>query len=83
MHVNVGTGSDLSIRELAETIREVVNPNAQLTFDASKPDGTPRKVLDVSRLAATGWTAPTDLRHGIEATYSWFTNNLDQLRGIS
>lgn len=81
IHVNVGTGSDLSIRDLAETIREVVNPEAALTFDSTKPDGTPRKVLDVSRLAATGWSAPTELRDGIEATYSWFLQNIDRLRG--
>jgi len=81
-HINVGTGSDLSIRELAETIRSVVNPEARLTFDTTKPDGTPRKVLDVSRLAATGWTAPTALRDGIESTYQWFLDNKDELRGV-
>ena len=82
IHVNVGTGKDLSIRELAESIRQVVNPDAELTFDPSKPDGTPRKVLDVSRLTATGWSAPTQLQDGIESTYSWFLENIDQLRGI-
>ena len=57
MHINVGTGVDLSIRELAEKVRDVVNPQAKLVFDRSKPDGTPRKVLDVSRLRNLGWVA--------------------------
>jgi GDP-L-fucose synthase len=70
--INVGTGQDLSIRALAELVRDVVNPRARLRFDTSKPDGTPRKVLDVSRLNALGWRAATDLRTGIETTYEWF-----------
>ena len=57
-HINVGTGEDLSIRELAEMVREVVHPGAALTFDTSKPDGTPRKLLDVSRLHALGLAPP-------------------------
>ncbi|MEM9203125.1 MAG: GDP-L-fucose synthase [Actinomycetota bacterium] len=80
-HVNVGTGTDLSIRELAETIRDIVNPSAELRFDTSKPDGMPRKVLDVSKLSALGWTASTTLRGGIRDTYDWFLENEDELRG--
>lgn len=80
-HINVGTGIDQTIKELAETIRDVVHPEGQLVFDTSKPDGTPRKVLDVSRLNGLGWTAPTDLRSGIEKTYTWFLENVDALRG--
>ena len=72
MHLNVGTGLDLSIRELAEKVREVVYPEAELMFDRSKPDGTPRKVLDVSRLHALGWKARTALDEGIQSTYQWF-----------
>ncbi|MBU1325364.1 MAG: GDP-L-fucose synthase [Alphaproteobacteria bacterium] len=64
--INVGTGEDVTIRELAELIMDVVGVDASLTFDASRPDGTPRKLLDVSQLAAQGWTAKTDLRTGIE-----------------
>jgi len=85
IHVNVGTGVDLSIRELAEKIRDLVYPQAELDFDLSKPDGTPRKVLDVSRLAATGWRPKIDLDSGVRDTYQWF---LDQqaahaeMRGI-
>ena len=72
LHINVGTGEDLSIRELAETVRDIVYPAAELAFDATKPDGTPRKLLDVSRLHALGWTHSTPLREGIEATYAWY-----------
>ena len=84
-HINVGTGVDLSIRALAEKVRDLVYPAAKLRFDTSKPDGTPRKVLDVTRLAATGWAPRIDLDTGLEETYRWF---LDQqtanagLRGV-
>ncbi len=74
-HINVGTGVDLSIRELAETVRDVVYPEGQLIFDTSKPDGAPRKLLDVSRINALGWKASTGLREGIESTYDWFLRN--------
>jgi GDP-L-fucose synthase len=70
--INVGTGLDLSIGQLAELIAEIVHPAAELVFDASKPDGMPRKVLDVSRINAMGWTATTSLRDGIASTYEWF-----------
>jgi GDP-L-fucose synthase len=72
LHINVGTGVDLSIRELAEKVRDAVYPEAQLRFDATKPDGTPRKLLDVSRLNDLGWSATTDLDTGIRTTYDWF-----------
>jgi len=71
-HINVGTGVDLSIRELAEMIREIVYPSARLVFDASKPDGPLRKLLDVSRLHTLGWRHRIELRQGIESTYDWF-----------
>ncbi len=71
-HINVGTGVDLSIRELAEKIRDLVHPAANLRFDVSKPDGTPRKVLDTTRLTATGWTPTITLDDGIATTYDWF-----------
>jgi GDP-L-fucose synthase len=84
-HINVGTGFDVSIRELAERVRDIVCPPARLTFDTSKPDGTPRKVLDVSKLYDLGWSPKIELDTGIRSTYQWF---LDQhaahaeLRGI-
>jgi len=71
-HVNVGTGVDLTIRELAEAVRNLVHPGAELSFDPTKPDGMPRKVLDVSRLADLGWTASTSLAEGLASTYEWF-----------
>jgi GDP-L-fucose synthase len=69
---NIGTGSDVTIRELAETIRRVVAFQGDLEWDASKPDGTPRKLLDVSKMAALGWRARIPLEQGIRDTYAWF-----------
>ena len=71
-HINVGTGEDLSILELAHLVRDVVYPTARIDFDASKPDGMPRKLLDVSRLHALGWRHQVGLREGIESTYAWY-----------
>ncbi len=68
--VNIGTGDDVSIRELAEMVMQVVGFNGRIVFDSSKPDGTPRKLLDVSRMTALGWRASTSLRAGIEQTYA-------------
>ena len=68
--VNIGCGQDVTIRELAETVMDVVGCKARIVFDSSKPDGTPRKLLDVSRLAALGWRAGTTLREGIARTYA-------------
>nr|WP_269752066.1 GDP-L-fucose synthase [Thiocapsa bogorovii] len=79
-HVNAGTGEDVSIRELAETIGEVVGFEGEIRFDTDKPDGTPRKLLDVSRLAALGWTARTRLPEGLAQTYAWFLDHRDALR---
>ena len=77
-HVNVGTGLDLTIRELAEAVRDLVHPDADLAFDASKPDGMPRKVLDVSLLNGLGWTASTRLADGLASTYEWFLSAADR-----
>lgn len=74
-HVNVGTGTDLSIRELAETVAGVVGFEGALVQDTSKPDGTPRKLLDVSKLSALGWKARTSLEDGIKQTYDWYLKN--------
>jgi GDP-L-fucose synthase len=80
-HINVGTGLDLTIRELAETVRDIVHPGAALVFDATKPDGTPKKLLDVSRLSALGWRHRIGLREGIATSYQWFLENHDHARG--
>ncbi|EJE7078226.1 NAD-dependent epimerase/dehydratase family protein, partial [Salmonella enterica subsp. enterica] len=71
-HINVGTGVDCTIRELAETIASVVKFRGDIIFDESKPDGTPRKLLDVSRLANMGWRWSTSLEEGLQLTYAWF-----------
>ncbi len=71
-HINVGTGVDRSIRELAETISRVTGYEGELSFDTSKPDGTPRKLLDVSKLTALGWKASIGLEAGLRDTYEWF-----------
>ena len=71
-HVNVGTGEDLTIRELAEMIRDIVHPDGQLAFDRSKPDGAPRKLLNVKMLTDLGWRHRIALRDGIRSTYQWF-----------
>jgi GDP-L-fucose synthase len=71
-HINVGTGEDLTILELASMVRDIVHPRAAISLDTSKPDGTPRKLLDVSRLHALGWRHTLELREGIEQTYQWF-----------
>jgi GDP-L-fucose synthase len=71
-HINIGTGEDVTIRELGEMLRAVIHPTGTLTFDSSKPDGAPRKLLDVSRLHALGWHHTMALRDGVESTYRWF-----------
>jgi GDP-L-fucose synthase len=78
--VNVGVGEDVSIAELAALVRDVVGFEGEIVYDRSKPDGTPRKLLDVSRLHALGWHARTPLREGIESTYRWFLEHRDTLR---
>lgn len=80
-HINVGTGQDCTIRELAETIARVTEFQGRLSFDSSKPDGTPRKLMDVSRLAKLGWTASIDLETGLRDAYRWFVEHIDDVRG--
>ncbi len=74
--VNIGTGEEISIRELAHLVRDIVHPDATVTFDRVKPDGCPRKVLDVSRLHQLGWRHSISLREGVAQTYAWFLNEL-------
>jgi GDP-L-fucose synthase len=83
-HINVGTGEDIAIRDLAEMLRGIVHPGAELVFDTSKPDGMPRKVLDVSRLHDLGWRHRIGLQEGLEETYRWFTEeDPARVRGLS
>lgn len=75
-HINIGTGQDLTIRDLAELVKEVVYPEAELVFDQSKPDGTPRKLLDISKIRSLGWEHQIELREGILQTYRWYVESL-------
>ena len=83
MHINIGVGDDLSIADLAAMVKRIVHPAATIVYDRSKPDGTPRKLLDVSRLHALGWRHRMSLGEGIEQTYNWFLANHAGARGIS
>ncbi len=79
-HINVGTGTDVTIRELAETLVKVIGYEGKLVFDTTKPDGTPRKLMDASRLARLGWRARISLQGGLQETYAWFLAHLDAAR---
>ena len=76
-HINVGTGEDVTIKELAETIVDVVGYKNEYEWDTSKPNGTPRKVLNVDKIKSLGWEPKISLREGIESTYEWFKENVD------
>ena len=80
-HINVGTGRDVTIAELAATMAKVVGFEGSVEFDTSKPDGTPRKLMDVSRLGLLGWEYSVELEQGLGMTYEWFLDNLNELRG--
>jgi len=79
-HINVGTGRDVTIAELAATMARVVGFDGNIEFDTSKPDGTRRKLMDVSRLGSLGWAYSVELEQGLEMTYEWFLGNVDELR---
>ena len=79
-HLNLGTGTDITIAELAAMIAEITGFEGEIVHDTSKPDGTPRKLLDVSRVSELGWTAQIGLREGLEATYQWYLENQETLR---
>ncbi len=76
-HINIGTGEDLTIAELAEMIKKIVDFKGEIIYDSTKPDGTPRKLMDVSRLHNLGWNHKTSLEEGIKKTYEWFVNQLE------
>jgi GDP-L-fucose synthase len=81
--INVGTGEELSIADLARLVCEIVGFEGELSFDRDMPDGTPRKLLDVGRLAGLGWRHAIDLRSGIAAAYGWYLANCDRARGYA
>ena len=79
---NIGTGSDLTIKELAETIQRITGHKGEMNWDSAKPDGTPRKLLDVSKMKIQGWEAKIKLEEGIRETYQWFLENQDKFKEV-
>jgi len=79
---NIGSGKDITIKELAETIQQVTGHQGEIIWDTEKPDGTPRKLMDVSKMAALGWQYSTELKAGIEKTYSWFLENIENIKEV-
>jgi GDP-L-fucose synthase len=79
---NVGSGKDITIKELAETIQKVIGHRGNIVWDASKPDGTPRKLMDVSKMKDIGWRYTTELEEGIEKTYIWFLENIENFKEV-
>ena len=79
---NVGSGKDITIKELAETIQKVTGHKGTIVWDSEKPDGTPRKLMDVSKMKDLGWEFSTELKEGIEKTYSWFLKNIENIKEV-
>jgi GDP-L-fucose synthase len=79
---NVGTGEDLTIKQLAETIQKIVGHQGDIVWDSSKPDGTPRKLMDISKMHALGWKHKVDLEEGIQKTYDWFLENIENFKEV-
>jgi len=79
---NVGSGKDVTIKELAETIQKVTGHEGNIVWDAEKPDGTPRKLMDVSKMKNVGWSYTTELQQGIEKTYAWFLENIENFKEV-
>jgi len=82
MHINIGTGRDITIRDLAELMADVVGFKGRIVMDTTKPDGTPRKLLDIGKLAALGWQPSIDLKKGLESTYAWFVSQFGSDRSL-
>lgn len=79
---NVGTGTDLTIKELAETIQKIIGHQGEIIWDASKPDGTPRKLMDISKMHELGWKHQINLEEGIQQTYDWFLTNIENFKQL-
>ena len=75
-HINVGTGKDITIREMAKTMKEVTGYKGKITFDTTKPDGPPRKLIDITRVRRMGWEYGVDLKEGLEGTYKWYLKQM-------
>jgi GDP-L-fucose synthase len=79
---NVGSGKDITIKELAETIQKVIGHQGNIVWDPSKPDGTPRKLMDVTKMKDMGWRYTTELEEGIQRTYDWFLDNVENFKQV-
>jgi GDP-L-fucose synthase len=79
---NIGTGKDITIKELAEIIQKIIGHQGKIIWDVTKPDGTPRKLMDVSKMEAMGWTYSTELENGIQKTYRWFLENIESVKEV-
>jgi len=79
---NIGTGKDITIKELAEIIKKIIGHQGKIIWDATKPDGTPRKLMDISKMQAMGWTYTTELEEGVKKTYQWFLENIDSIKEV-
>ena len=79
---NVGTGIDVTIRELAETVKQIVGYEGSIVWDTNKPDGTPRKLMDISKMHQLGWKHTVELKQGIQLTYQWFLENIEQIKEV-
>jgi GDP-L-fucose synthase len=80
---NIGTGIDLTIKELAETIQKIIGHQGEIVWDATKPDGTPRKLMDISKMHELGWKHKIDLEEGIQMTYDWFVENVENVKKVA
>jgi GDP-L-fucose synthase len=80
---NVGTGEDLTIKELAETIQKITGHKGEIIWDSSKPDGTPRKLMDITKMHELGWKHELDLEEGVKRTYEWFLDNIDSVKKVT
>ena len=81
-HVNIGTGKEVTIRQLAEIVRDTVGYQGEIVWNTAMPDGTPRKLTDVTKLHGLGWTHRVELEEGVKLAYEWFRENVDQARGV-
>jgi GDP-L-fucose synthase len=79
---NVGSGKDISIRKLAETVKKVTGYKGKVIWDSSKPDGTPKKLMDISKMKNIGWEYSTELEVGIKKTYNWFLENIESIKEV-
>jgi GDP-L-fucose synthase len=79
---NIGTGNDISIRDLAIIIKKIIGFQGNITWDNSKPDGTPKKLMDISKMESLGWKYRTNIEEGIKKTYDWFLDNIEKIKEI-